>query len=133
MSQILPLTGAVVVCTPQKLAQDDARRALRMFQQLQIDVLGVVENMSYFIGDDGKEYDIFGRGGAEKMAQEMGVPFLGAVPITMALRANSDAGDPTANFTNNKQLAKELDLVVRRIAGQVSLRARVERPILSVH
>ncbi|MEX0775414.1 MAG: Mrp/NBP35 family ATP-binding protein, partial [Phycisphaeraceae bacterium] len=60
MSQLLPLTGAVIVCTPQKVAQDDARRALRMFEQLEIQVLGVVENMSYFIGDDGKEYDIFG-------------------------------------------------------------------------
>ncbi|MCE9589021.1 MAG: Mrp/NBP35 family ATP-binding protein [Planctomycetes bacterium] len=121
MSQILPLTGAVVVCTPQKVAQDDARRAVRMFQQLDIEVLGVVENMSYFIGDDGKEYDIFGRGGAETMAQEMGVPFLGTVPINMALRRNSDAGDPTSNFTRDPKLCKELDAVVRNLAGQISV------------
>ena len=124
MSQILPLSGAVVVCTPQKVAQDDARRALRMFQQLGIEVLGVIENMSYFIGDDGKEYDIFGRGGAERMAQEMGVPFLGMVPINMALRENSDLGDPTANFKPGTKLAEELDKVVRRLAGQVSLKSR---------
>jgi hypothetical protein len=55
-----------------------------MFQQLGVEVLGVVENMSYFIGDDGKEYDIFGRGGAEQMAQRLGLPFLGAIPINMA-------------------------------------------------
>ncbi len=121
MSQLLPLTGAVVVCTPQKVAQDDARRAIAMFRQLDIDMLGVVENMSYFIGEDGKEYDIFGRGGAETMAQEMGVPFLGAVPINMALRANSDAGNPTANFTDDPKLAGELDSVVKTLAGQVSV------------
>ena len=107
MSQLLPLTGAVVVCTPQKVAQDDAVRALNMFRQLGIDVLGVVENMSYFIGNDRVEYDIFGRGGAEMLAQQQGVPFLGAVPINMRLRTNCDAGDPTANFTGDDKLAEE--------------------------
>ncbi len=121
MSQLLPLTGAVVVCTPQKVAQDDARRAARMFSQLEIDVLGVVENMSYFIGDDGKEYDIFGRGGAQMMATEMGLPFLGTIPINMRLRAHSDAGTPLANFENDAQLGEELIAVVRKLAGQVSV------------
>ena len=74
MSQLLPMSGAVVVCTPQRVALDDARRAVRMFQQLGIEILGVVENMSYFIGDDGKSYDIFGRGGAERMAADMNLP-----------------------------------------------------------
>jgi ATP-binding protein involved in chromosome partitioning len=95
MAQTLRLTGAVIVCTPQKVAQDDASRAARMFQQLGIEILGVVENMSMFIGDDGKEYDIFGRGGAEKMARRLDLPMLGAMPLTMGLRKNSDAGEPT--------------------------------------
>jgi ATP-binding protein involved in chromosome partitioning len=81
MSQLLPVTGAVVVCTPQRVAQDDARRAVRMFQNLGVDVLGVVENMSFFAAPDGTEYDLFGRGGAEIMAQTMGLPFLGSLPI----------------------------------------------------
>jgi ATP-binding protein involved in chromosome partitioning len=136
MAQLLPLTGAVVVCTPQKVAQDDARRALRMFQQLGIEILGVVENMSYFIGDDGKEYDIFGRGGAEMMAHQMAAPFLGAVPINMALRRNCDAGDPTANFGESAgKLAAELTTVVRNLAGQVSVAAMsgaLNPPTLSV-
>lgn len=123
MAQLLPLTGAVVVCTPQKVAQDDARRAIAMFRQLEIQLLGVVENMSYFIGDDGKEYDIFGRGGAEVMAQDMSVPFLGAVPINMALRAHSDEGTPEANFTHDTTLAGELESVVQRLAGQISIHA----------
>jgi ATP-binding protein involved in chromosome partitioning len=136
MSQLLPLTGAVVVCTPQKVAQDDARRAVRMFEQLNIEVLGIVENMSYFIGDDGKEYDIFGRGGAELMAQQMGKPFLGAVPINMALRHNCDAGDPTANFEDGAALASELEAVARCLAGQVAITAadrEAAQPTISIH
>ncbi len=135
MSQLLPLTGAVVVCTPQKVAQDDARRAIAMFRQLEIDVLGVVENMSYFIGDDGKEYDIFGRGGAEAMAQELGVAFLGCVPINMALRRNSDSGDPTANFTDDTQLGGELESLAKQLAGQISVHAMsgvYQQPTISI-
>jgi ATP-binding protein involved in chromosome partitioning len=122
MAQLLKLTGAVVVCTPQKVAQDDAVRAAKMFQQLRIEVLGVVENMSYFIGDDGKEYDIFGRGGAQKMAQRLGLPYLGAVPITMALRENSDSGNPTANFASPK-LSASLDTLITNLESQIALAA----------
>lgn len=125
MAQLLKLTGAVVVCTPQKVAQDDAIRAARMFQQLSIEVLGVVENMSCFVGDDGKEYDIFGRGGAQLMAQRLGVPFLGAVPITMSLRENSDSGDPRANFTGTAPrdlpLVSALEKLVTNLENQVAL------------
>jgi len=125
MAQMLRLTGAVVVCTPQKVAQDDAVRAARMFEQLGVDVLGVVENMSYFVGDDGKEYDLFGRGGAENMARRLKAPFLGSVPITMSLRVNSDAGNPTANFTGTDkagvELTKRLEALVDNVEGQVAL------------
>ena len=121
MAQMMKLTGAVIVCTPQKVAQDDAVRAAGMFRQLNIDVMGVVENMSYFIGDDGKEYDIFGRGGAEIMAQRLGLPFLGAVPINMALRENSDAGNPTANFTGSSKLSEPLLNMVRQVETQAAL------------
>ncbi len=135
MSQLLPLSGAVIVCTPQKVAQDDAVRALRMFQQLGVEVLGVVENMSYFIGDDQVEYDIFGRGGAEMMAQQQGAPFLGAVPINTALRRNADAGDPTANFTGNDKLAEELDRLVARFLQQLSaaeMSGTLQQPTLNI-
>ena len=124
MAQQLRLTGAVVVCTPQKVAQDDAIRALRMFQQLGIPVLGVVENMSTFIADDlspPREYDIFGRGGAQIMAQRVGVPFLGAVPITIKLRQNSDEGNPSANFHGQTPLAQALDALVVNLESQVAL------------
>ena len=124
MAQLLSLTGAVIVCTPQKVAQDDAVRAAKMFQQLGIAVLGVVENMSYFVGDDGKEYDLFGRGGAEQMAQRLGVPYLGGVPISMALRRNSDEGDPSANFSaeaGNARLKAALEEVARQVGAQAAL------------
>lgn len=127
MAQMLKLTGAVVVCTPQKVAQDDARRAVRMFQQLGVPILGVVENMSYFIGDDGKVYDIFGRGGAEKMAQSMGVPFLGAVPLTMQLRQNSDLGEPLRNFdpetAGGDAIPRALEEIAQQLESQIALRS----------
>ncbi|MEM0913795.1 MAG: P-loop NTPase [Planctomycetota bacterium] len=135
MSQLLPLTGAVVVCTPQKVAQDDAIRALNMFRQLGIEVLGVVENMSYFVGDDKVEYDIFGRGGAEMLAQQAGVPFLGAVPITMSLRHNGDAGDPAANFAGDGTLREELTRLVQRVHQQVTaleMSGAFDAPTISV-
>jgi ATP-binding protein involved in chromosome partitioning len=135
MAQVLKLTGAVVVCTPQKVAQDDAVRAVRMFQQLGIDVLGIVENMSYFIGDDGKEYDLFGKGGAQMMAQRLGLPFLGAVPINTDLRKNSDAGNPVRNFQGSGKLAKDLDEVVKNLEAQVALasfRSAAARPTLTI-
>ncbi len=139
MAQLLKLTGAIVVCTPQKVAQDDAVRATRMFQQLGIEVLGVVENMSWFVGDDGKEYDIFGRGGAEQMAARLGVPFLGALPITMSLRENSDRGEPTANFTDEsepgRRLKGYLDKMVENVENQVALasvRQGHTRPTLTI-
>ena len=125
LAQSVQLTGAVVVCTPQKVAQDDAVRASGMFESLGVEVLGVVENMSFFIGDDGKEYDIFGRGGAQMMAQKLGHPFLGAVPINMALRSNGDGGNPSANFdpetAGGEALPRALTGMVEQLEAQVTL------------
>ncbi|MCZ6611418.1 MAG: P-loop NTPase, partial [Planctomycetota bacterium] len=114
---------------------DDATRAVRMFQQLGVEVLGIVENMSYFVGDDGKTYDIFGRGGAEMMAQQMNLPFLGAVPIHMELRVNCDAGQPLKNWQGNEALAEELDRLCKNLAAQISiatLSGKFVQPTLSV-
>lgn len=123
MSQLLPLTGAVIVCTPQKVAQDDARRAVKMFEQLKVPLLGLVENMSCFIGDDGKLYDLFGQGGAEMLATQIGVPFLGAVPIDPQVRLHGDAGDPTANFTKQGPTAKAFTDVGSKLISQIGLAA----------
>src|SRR5574338_1441922 len=82
--QTIPLTGAVIVTTPQEVSLIDARKALKMFSRVNVPVLGIVENMSYFIAPDtGKKYDIFGHGGARREAEKLGVPFLGEVPLVM--------------------------------------------------
>ncbi|MGO7668116.1 P-loop NTPase, partial [Rhizobium ruizarguesonis] len=95
MAQQVPLAGAVIVSTPQDLALIDARKGLTMFRKVEVPVLGIVENMSYFIAPDtGTRYDIFGQGGARKEAERIGVPFLGEVPRTVNIRETSDAGTP---------------------------------------
>jgi ATP-binding protein involved in chromosome partitioning len=101
LSQALPLTGAVVVCTPQDVALLDAVKAIAMFQKVSIPILGVVENMSYFLcPDNGKRYDIFGSGGARAKAEELGVPFLGETPIQIPIRQRGDAGETAGNLTD---------------------------------
>jgi len=95
MAQQVPLAGAVIVSTPQDLALIDARKGLNMFKKVDVPVLGIVENMSYFIAPDtGKRYDIFGHGGARREAERLAVPFLGEVPLEMQIRETSDAGTP---------------------------------------
>jgi len=122
LAQTVPLTGAVIVATPQEVALADARRAVRMFQQLGVEILGVVENMSQFICEHGTAYDIFGRGGAQLMAQEMGLPFLGDLPIEMGLRRNSDAGTPFENFAADSPARGPLLAVADMLEKQVAVR-----------
>jgi ATP-binding protein involved in chromosome partitioning len=99
LSQLLPLSGAVVVCTPQDVALLDAIKAVAMFRKVNIPILGMVENMSGFVCPDcGKRYDIFGSGGAEARARELGIGFLGAVPIQIGIRVAGDEGRTAANF-----------------------------------
>jgi len=93
--QTIPLTGAVVVTTPQQVAVDDARKGLRMFGRHDATVLGIVENMSTFVCPDcGGEHDIFGAGGGEAFADDVDMPFLGSIPLDPAVRAGGDAGEP---------------------------------------
>lgn len=95
MAQQVPLAGAVIVSTPQDLALIDARKGLNMFKRVDVPVLGIVENMSYFLCPDcGGRHDIFGHGGAHAEADRLNVPFLGEVPLTMKIRETSDAGTP---------------------------------------
>jgi ATP-binding protein involved in chromosome partitioning len=102
LSQLLPLTGAIVVCTPQDVALLDALKAIAMFEKVEIPVLGMVENMSGFVCPDcNKRYDIFGSGGARNRASELGVPFLGEVPIQMQIRLRGDEGRVPALFDDS--------------------------------
>ena len=122
LAQLIPLTGAVIVATPQEVALADARRAVQMFQQLGVAVLGVVENMSCFVCEHGVTYDIFGRGGAEQMACAMGLPFLGDLPIDLRIRRACDAGEPFAELTGEGPSAAKLTRIVQALAGQISIR-----------
>jgi ATP-binding protein involved in chromosome partitioning len=116
MAQQVPLAGAVIVSTPQDLALVDARKGLNMFKKVEVPVLGIVENMSYFIAPDtGTRYDIFGHGGARKEAERIGVPFLGEVPLTINIRETSDAGTPLVATEPNGIVAG----IYREIAAKV--------------
>ena len=126
LSQLLPLTGAVVVCTPQDVALLDAVKAIAMFGKVKIPVLGIVENMSYFVcPDTGKRYDIFGHGGAKQRAQELSVPFLGEVPINMDIRIRGDAGQTGGNF-DDAEAAPYLQSVCQQLARNLSEASRDE-------
>jgi ATP-binding protein involved in chromosome partitioning len=94
LSQTAPLTGAVIVTTPQDISLIDARKGLAMFREVRVPVIGIIENMSYFVGEDGKRYQIFGQGGGNKLASEAGVALLGEVPIDPRVAECGDAGEP---------------------------------------
>ncbi|MDF1500285.1 MAG: Mrp/NBP35 family ATP-binding protein [Anaerolineales bacterium] len=94
LAQTLPLTGGVIVTLPQKVSLEDALRGLEMFRTMDVDVLGVIENMSFLEMPDGQKMDIFGEGGGQDLARDAGVPFLGAIPIDPAVRQGGDEGVP---------------------------------------
>ena len=106
LAQTAPVAGTVIVTTPQDVSLNVARRGVAMFRQVQVPVLGVVENMSYFIGDDGKRYDIFCHGGGRKLADESGVPFLGELPIDPRVAECGDSGDPVVHRYPDSPVAK---------------------------
>ncbi|WP_275789252.1 iron-sulfur cluster carrier protein ApbC [Pararhizobium gei] len=121
MAQQVPLAGAVIVSTPQDLALIDARKGLAMFRKVEVPVLGIVENMSYFIAPDtGARYDIFGHGGARKEAERIGVPFLGEVPLTMGIRETSDAGTPVVACEPDSEITRVYRDIARKVWDQVS-------------
>ncbi len=125
LAQAVPMAGVVIVTTPQAVALQDARRGLRMFQQLQIPVLGIVENMSYFIPPDlpDRHYDIFGSGGGEKTANELELPLLGCIPLEIALRQGGDRGIPIVLDAPESASAKALTAIAQQIAARVSVAA----------
>ncbi len=124
MAQQVPLAGAVIVSTPQDLALIDARKGLNMFRRVDVPVLGIVENMSYFVCPHcGERSDIFGHGGAESEAARIGVPFLGAVPLHMDIREKSDAGMPVVISQPDGEHAR----IFREIAGRAWDRLVEER------
>ena len=116
MAQQVPLSGAVIVSTPQDLALIDARKGIGMFRKVNVPILGIIENMSHFLCPHcGERSDIFGHGGARAEAERLGVPFLGEIPLTMAIREKSDAGTPVVVSEPDSAHAK----VYREIASRI--------------
>ena len=116
IAQQVPLAGAVIVSTPQDLALIDARKGIAMFKKVNVPLLGVVENMSYFIAPDtGARYDIFGHGGAKAAADTHEMPFLGEIPLVMAIRETSDAGRPVVATAPQSPEAQAFRAVASRV------------------
>ena len=124
LSQTVPVVGSIVVTTPQQVSLADSRRAIRMYQKLSIPTIGVVENMSYYACPNcHHEADIFGHGGGEALAADMGVPFLGRLPVYQAIREGSDSGVPLVVAEPASPAAKAFLTVAERTAAQVSIAA----------
>ncbi len=123
--QRVPLAGAVIVSTPQEMALADVRRGLAMFEKTRAPILGVIENMSYFETADGKRTHIFGEGGAKRTAAQAGVPFLGEIPIDVALRESCDAGAPLVAAQPEHRLAARFREIALAARGNI---ARLNKP-----
>ncbi len=132
LSQVLPLTGAVVVCTPQDVALLDATKAIAMFRKVSIPILGMVENMAFFVcPDTQKRWDIFGSGGARRTAQEMDIPFLGEVPIQIPIREHGDAGKTAANY-DDPAARPYLEAICTRLVGNLAATTAAQPPLPSL-
>lgn len=123
LAQSIPLSGSVIVTLPQAVSQEDARRGLEMFRELNIPILGIVENMSYLELPDGTRMDVFGTGGGEKMAETAGVPFLGAIPMDPTVRVGGDSGTPIVVSAPDSAAARALRELAEQVAAKLSVAA----------
>jgi ATP-binding protein involved in chromosome partitioning len=133
LTQSAPLSGAVIVTTPQDVSLIDARKGLEMFRQVRVPVLGIVENMSYFLGEDGRRYEIFRHGGGRKLASEAGVPFLGEIPIDPRVAECGDAGEPIVRKYPDSPVARAYhDLAATVVKGLQQNQGGPELPELAL-
>jgi ATP-binding protein involved in chromosome partitioning len=130
LCQQVPLAGAVIVATPQQVALDDAQKAIAMFQKLEVPILGMVENMSYFTCPScDARHEIFAHGGAEAKAHALGLPFLGAIPIHPSVRQAGDAGSPVLVTAPASAEAEAFRAVARQVAARLSIQAADGTPV----
>ena len=130
LSQSVPVAGSVVVTTPQTVSIADTRRAVRMYQKLNVPTLGLIENMSHFVCPTcGHESDIFGQGGGETLARELSVPFLGRIPLYEPIRIGGDTGVPIVVGEPDSPAAQAFRAAAERLAAQLSIAAFAKRPI----
>ena len=132
--QTVPLTGAIVVSTPSDVSLQDARKAIEMFRQMKVDVVGMVENMSYFVCPHcHQETDVFSRGGAEKTASQFGIAYLGNVPLDPFIRKAGDAGTPSVLDGEDSEHAKALYAVARNVMARVQeIKASASEGVIQV-
>lgn len=130
LSQSVPVSGSVVVTTPQTVSVADTRRAVRMYQKLNVPTLGLIENMSHFVCPSCRhESDIFGKGGGEMLAGELSIPFLGRIPLYEPIRVGGDAGVPITVGEPDSPAAAAFRAAAERLAAQLSIASYVKRPI----
>jgi ATP-binding protein involved in chromosome partitioning len=123
LAQALPLSGAIIVTLPQLVSLEDASRGLMMFKQLEVPILGVIENMSYLDLPDGTRMDLFGTGGGEQLASSSQVPFLGKIPIDQNVRIGGDSGKPIMVTHPDSAVANALRGIAENLAAQISVAA----------
>jgi ATP-binding protein involved in chromosome partitioning len=121
LCQLVHLTGGVIVTLPQKVSREDAMRGLEMFRMMEVPILGVIENMSYWAGPDGQAVDLFGRGGGRKLAEEAGVVFLGEIPIDSAVRIGGDNGKPVVLSSPEAPVSTALREIAQKTAARISV------------
>ncbi len=134
ISQLVPLSGAVIVTTPQEVALHDSRKGLVMFQKVNVPILGIIENMSYYVcGKCGERTEIFSYGGGERAAEKLGLPFLGRIPIDPAIRVGGDSGMPIVVADPNSPQAKAFTAIasamVAGLGEACSTDAKIKRPL----
>ncbi len=133
LTQLVPLTGAVTVTTPQEVALHDVRKGMMMFQKVNVPLLGIVENMSYFLcGHCGERTEIFSHGGGERAAATLGVPFLGRVPIDPAIRDGGDSGTPIVVANPASPQSAAFREIAQKIIAEVTVTAKGVPPIESL-
>jgi ATP-binding protein involved in chromosome partitioning len=133
LAQSIALTGVAIVCTPQDVALDIAVKALKMFRDLNVTALGLIENMSWFTCPDcGHQHHIFSHGGAERAAARLGVPFLGAIPLEEAIRVESDAGAPIVLSKPESEGARAIRDIASQVAARVSVQSFRQLPVINV-
>jgi len=133
LAQSLPLSGGVIVTLPQQVSLDDALRGLEMFRQLNVPILGVVENMSYLELPDGTRMDIFGTGGGERLAKQTGVPFIGAIPMDPAVREGGDSGYPVILSQPDSPVAQAMLAIAEDLAAKVSVAAMQNENVIPIN
>ena len=132
LAQKIPVAGAVIVTTPQDVATLDAKKALKMFQKVEVPVLGIIENMALHVCSScGHEEHLFGEGGGQRMAAQYGVPLLGSLPLDIRIREQGDAGQPVVVAAPDSPVAEAYRQAARALAEQLALRPRASMPILS--